>query len=78
MIVDGVSLVAYYFPQDFERGSGKCINDDKAPPYTRQNGHVYSDLKTCCELHDQMLHVFYWTSNKLTISFRRQDPLQFF
>lgn len=36
-------------PQDFARGSGKCLNDKEAPEVARNNGHVYDDLRTCCK-----------------------------
>ncbi|EJK57293.1 hypothetical protein THAOC_22678 [Thalassiosira oceanica] len=39
------------FYPDLIHGSGKCMNDSKAPAFTRNNGHVYDELVTCCKKH---------------------------
>ncbi|EJK50122.1 hypothetical protein THAOC_30938 [Thalassiosira oceanica] len=45
------SVLCSCLPQDFVRGSGKCLNDKEAPEHTRNHGHVYNDLGTCCKTH---------------------------
>ena len=42
-------VLCSHLSQDFINGSGKCLDDNKAPAFSRNNGHIYDDLETCCK-----------------------------